>query len=68
MPDLEAVLTVAGSVLAGAVVALKVIAPRTKTVYDDRALSFLEKLGALVGLVRRSPEPAKARPQRVDHR
>lgn len=67
MPDLEVIATVAGSVIAGAVIALKVIAPRTKTVYDDKALSFLEKLGALVGLVTVKPA-VKVREKRIDHR
>lgn len=68
MPDLDAILTVTGSLVAGAVVALKVIAPRTRTVYDDRALSFLEKVGSVLGLVRKVPAPAPARPRVVDHR
>lgn len=64
---METVLTIAGSVVAGAVIALKVIAPRTRSVYDDKALSFLEKVGALIGLVQ-VKKPVPVRPLRQDHR
>lgn len=66
---LESVLTIGGSVIAGAVLALKVIAPRTKTVKDDKVLSFLEKVGKLLGVVQvTKAAPAPARPRVVDHR
>jgi len=41
--DLQTVLMVAGGVLAGVVVALKVIAPMTKNKVDDKVLEVAEK-------------------------
>lgn len=46
--NLQNALLVAGALLAGAIVALKVIAPRTKTKKDDQMLARLEALEALV--------------------
>lgn len=40
---LETVLLVAGGVVGGLILALKVIAPRTATKRDDQALELLEK-------------------------
>ncbi len=48
---LALILTGIGGVLAGAVVALKVIAPKTKTSTDDKVLQVLAKVEALYGLV-----------------
>lgn len=48
LEHLPTVLVVLSAVVAGASVALKAIAPLTKTVKDDRALALLEKaLGLL---------------------
>lgn len=45
---LELVLAVAGGLVAGVVVGLKVIAPRTSTTVDDELLARLEKLEKLL--------------------
>ena len=42
------VLSITAAVLAGAVVALKVVAPMTKTTKDDKALEYAEKVEAVV--------------------
>lgn len=41
---LTTIVAVVGGLVAGAIVALKVIAPRTKTTKDDEALAFLQKV------------------------
>lgn len=41
--DLSTVLVFVTGLLAGAVAALKIIAPRTKTTKDDKALEYAEK-------------------------
>lgn len=46
--NLTLLLAVAGALVAGAVVALKVIAPRTKNTVDDEILKRLEALEALL--------------------
>lgn len=45
---LPTALTVVAAVIAGASVALKAIAPLTKTVKDDRVLALLTKAAALL--------------------
>jgi len=45
---LALVLSVLAAVLAGAVVALKVIAPLTKTTADDKLLDYAEKAEAVI--------------------
>lgn len=44
MPDLSTVLVFAAGLVAGAIAALKIIAPKTKTKVDDKVLEVLEKL------------------------
>jgi hypothetical protein len=44
--DFGILLSIAGGVVAGVVVALKVIAPLTKSQLDDRILAVLEKVNA----------------------
>lgn len=52
--DLSLVISVAVGLLAGAVVALKVIAPKTKTTVDDAVLARLEALEKIAdGLVKK---------------
>lgn len=46
--NLETVLMLAGALIAGAVVGLKVIAPRTGTTMDDKLLERLEALEELL--------------------
>lgn len=46
--DLSLILAVVGGLVAGAVVALKVIAPKTKTKVDDTILARLEALENLL--------------------
>jgi hypothetical protein len=48
-------LVFASGVLAGAIAALKIIAPRTATKKDDRALEILEKVDAVL------PDPPAAK-------
>lgn len=48
---LALILTGVGGALAGAVVALKVIAPKTKTSKDDKILEILAKVEVLYGIV-----------------
>jgi hypothetical protein len=48
MDTLFTVMTYVGALLAGAIVALKVIAPMTKTDKDDKALEYAEKAEAAV--------------------
>jgi hypothetical protein len=48
MDTLFTVMTYAAAVLAGMVVALKVIAPMTKTKLDDEALEYAEKAEKVV--------------------
>lgn len=43
------ILTYAAAVLAGVIVALRVIAPRTKTKKDDKALEYAEKAEEVIG-------------------
>jgi hypothetical protein len=45
--DFTLVFAVAGGLVAGIVVALKIIAPLTKTTVDDQALAIAEKIKAL---------------------
>lgn len=47
--SLSLVLAVVAGVLAGAVAALKVIAPLTKTDKDDKVLAYAEKAEEVVG-------------------
>lgn len=47
LPSITTLLTFAGGLVSGAIVALKIIAPRTKTKKDDRVLEALEKLPKL---------------------
>ena len=49
--DLTLFLGIAGGLLAGIVVALKVIAPLTRTTADDKALEYAEKAKTVVDLV-----------------
>lgn len=46
---MELVIAVVAGILVGAVAALKVIAPRTKTKVDDKALELAEKAEAAIG-------------------
>ena len=46
--NLDTILMVAGALVAGAVIGLKVIAPRTATTVDDRVLARLEVLENLL--------------------
>lgn len=61
LENLQIALSIAVGLVAGAIVALKVIAPKTKTLADDKVL---EKLLALEGLLERllpgSKSPAVA--------
>jgi hypothetical protein len=50
---LELALAVAAGVLAGIVVALKVIAPLTKTTVDDKALQVAEKVKTVADLIKK---------------
>lgn len=62
MEKLQLVLSAAVGVIAGAIVALKVIAPKTKTLADDKVLERLiqleEALARLLGLENKA-EPEK---------
>lgn len=55
--DLGTVLVFVTGVLAGAIAALKVIAPRTKTKTDDKVLEYAEKAKDVLDLL---PKPAPA--------
>lgn len=60
MPDLSTILLFVTGLLTGAIVALRVIAPRTKTTVDDKILAGAEKVeSVLEDLVHASPAPAK---------
>ncbi len=67
MPDLLSVLSLVSAFAGGVVVALKVIAPKTRTSVDDKVLAWVE---AILPLLPKSapPVPAVARPKSVDHR
>lgn len=57
----------AATFAAGAVVALKVIAPRTKSKWDDKVLDFL--VAAVPFLPHEAPKPpAQVRDRIIDHR
>lgn len=52
--SLSVIIAAATGLLAGAIVALKAIAPKTSTTVDDKVLARLEALEALVeGLVKK---------------
>ncbi len=44
MPDISTILIFVTGILAGAIAALKVVAPQTATPIDDEVLGFLEKV------------------------
>lgn len=48
MPDLSTVLIFVTGILAGAIAALKVVAPQTATPIDDEVLGVLEKAAAAI--------------------
>jgi len=70
--NLETVLALLGAVVGGAILALKVIAPRTKTTADDKALEILEAarpyLPAKGDGTKAAPVDAVSREQVRDHR
>lgn len=75
MIDLATALIFASGVVSGAIVALKVIAPRTKTKVDDKVLSGLEKAKDVLDVVSpvdvpagKPSAPQAPRPQKRDHR
>lgn len=51
--DISVIISAALGLLAGAVVALKVIAPLTKTKVDDKVLERLEQLEAMVAAAKK---------------
>lgn len=61
MDTLLQIAIIGQAVITGAVVALHVIAPITKTDKDDTALSWLQYLEALLRKVLPSPSPAVAK-------
>jgi hypothetical protein len=56
---LDVVLPIASGVVAGAIVALKFISPKTKTTVDDMVLKRLEQLETLIGMVPNLPKAAE---------
>lgn len=66
MDTIYTILSVAVGVVAGAVVALKTIAPKTKTLADDKVLERLVQLEeALAKLLGLGPDP-KAEPKKPE--
>lgn len=67
MPDFLSFLSLVSAFAGGVVVALKVIAPKTKTRADDKVLEWVE---AILPLLPKSapPVPKSVRPAARDHR
>lgn len=57
-PDLSTILVFTTGVLAGVIAALKIIAPKTKTLKDDKALDVMEKAKEVLDAV--TPKAPKA--------
>lgn len=62
------ILQIAGGAIAGAVVALKFIAPKTSNKVDDRVLRVLENIEKMLGVIPAKPTEGSTRPKTVDHR
>lgn len=58
--NLATILVFATGILTGAVAALKIIAPRTKNTYDDKALEWGEKALDVLPHPNPAPEAKKA--------
>ena len=63
MDKVYMVVSAAAGLITGAILVLKVIAPKTKTLKDDKVLERLvqleEALASVLGLLPKPPEPAK---------
>lgn len=68
MPDLLSISTYLAVFGAGIAVALKVIAPRTKTKVDDKVLGWIEAILPLLPKSAPKAPPAAVRPRNRDHR
>jgi hypothetical protein len=64
METLSLAVTLVVGVLAGAIVALKAIAPKTKTLADDKVLARLEALEALLTKLLPGQSEDKAAPEK----
>lgn len=68
MPDLLSISTYLAAFGGGVVLALKVIAPRTKSKVDDKVLSWVEAILPLLPKSAPKAPDAVVRPKVVDHR